>query len=58
MEKHFTVEQMKSALLAVRSKISDAQWSMLRAHYLYRTLSMQRIANYGGLAANQPEGRL
>jgi hypothetical protein len=48
MEKNFTVEQVKAALLAIRSKISDPQMSMLRAHYLYRILSMERIATFGG----------
>ncbi len=48
MDKTFTVEQVKAALLAIRSKISEPQMSMLRAHYLYRTLSMERIANFGG----------
>jgi HNH endonuclease len=48
MDKNFTIEQMKAALLTVRSKISEPQMSMLRAHYLYRTLSMERIATFGG----------
>jgi hypothetical protein len=37
-----------SALVAIRPKISEPQMSMLRAHYLYRTLSMERIAEFGG----------
>jgi hypothetical protein len=48
MEKNFKVAQIKSALSAIRSKISEPQMSMLRAHYLYRTLSMARIALFGG----------
>jgi hypothetical protein len=48
LDKNFTVEQVKAALLAIRPKISEPQMSMLRAHYLYRTLSMERIANFGG----------
>src|ERR1700722_1156048 len=48
MKKNFTVEQMKAALLAVQDKISPPQMSMLRAHYMYRTLSTQRIAVFGG----------
>jgi hypothetical protein len=48
MNKPFPVERVKSALLAIRPKISDPQMSMLRAHYLYRTLSMRRIAAFGG----------
>jgi hypothetical protein len=47
-QKPFPVDQLKSALVAIRPKISDPQMSMLRAHYLYRTLSMERIANFGG----------
>jgi|HubBroStandDraft_2_1064218.scaffolds.fasta_scaffold90872_2 putative restriction endonuclease len=62
MEKTFTVEQMKSALLAVRDKVTEPQMSMLRAHYLYRTLSMRRIATFGGYdnygAANLQYGAL
>jgi hypothetical protein len=46
--KNFTVEQVKSALLAIKNKIAEPQMSMLRAHYLYRTLSMERIASFGG----------
>jgi hypothetical protein len=46
--KHFTAKQMKAALLAVRSKMSEPQESMLRAHYLHRRLSMERIAFFGG----------
>ncbi len=48
MDKTFTAEQVKTALLAIRPKISEPQMSMLRAHYLYRTLSMERIATFGG----------
>ncbi len=47
-DKNFTVEQVRAALTAIRSKISEPQMSMLRAHYLYRTLSMERIATFGG----------
>jgi len=48
MEKPFPVERVGSALLAIQAKISQPQMSMLRAHYLYRTLSMRRIALFGG----------
>jgi hypothetical protein len=48
MEKPFPVERVKAALLAIRPKVSEPQMSMLRAHYLYRTLSMRRIAAFGG----------
>lgn len=48
LDKNFSAEQVKAALLAIRCKVSEAQMSMLRAHYLYRTLSMERIANFGG----------
>src|SRR5437879_10515109 len=53
MEKNFTPEQVRDALLAIRSKISEPQMSMLRAHYLYRTLSMERIAKFGGYRTYQ-----
>jgi hypothetical protein len=46
--KSFTVEQMKSALLAIQGKLSAHQMSMLRAHYVYRMLSMRQIAALGG----------
>ena len=53
---------MKSALLAIRGEISKPQESMLRAQYLYRTLSMERIAKFGGYgeyrAANFQYGAL
>jgi hypothetical protein len=48
MEKPFPIETLKSALLAIRPKISEPQMSMLRAHYLHRRLSMERIAFFGG----------
>jgi hypothetical protein len=48
MKKPFTVKQMRSALLAIQGKITPPQMSMLRFHYLYRTLSTRRIANFGG----------
>jgi hypothetical protein len=48
VQKPFLVDQLRSALVAIRPKISDPQMSMLRAHYLYRTLSMERIAKFGG----------
>jgi hypothetical protein len=48
LDKNFTVDQVKTVLLATRPKISEPQMSMLRAHYLYRTLSMERIACFGG----------
>jgi hypothetical protein len=47
-QKTFPVDQLRSALVAILPKISEPQMSMLRAHYLYRTLSMERIANFGG----------
>jgi hypothetical protein len=47
MEKHFTIEQVKSALRGIRGKISDAQMSMLKAHYLCRIASMETIAKSG-----------
>lgn len=48
IEKPFTIAKVKSALIAIRPKISEPQMSMLKAHYLYRTLSMERIAKFGG----------
>ncbi len=50
MEKPLPIEKVKAALIAVRPKISEPQMSMLRAHYLYRTLSMRRIARELGFA--------
>ena len=62
MEKPFTIEQMKSALIAIRPEIAEPQMSMLRAHYLYRLLSMERIARFGGYSyygsANLQYGKL
>jgi hypothetical protein len=52
VNKNFSVKQMKSALIAIKGKISDPQWAMLRAHYVYRTLSMKKIAFYGGYGGN------
>src|SRR5208282_1084701 len=48
MDKKFTVEQIKSALLAVKAKITVPQWAMLRGHYLHRAASMEKIARFGG----------
>jgi hypothetical protein len=48
MEKPFPVYALKSALETIRPKMSEPQMSMLRAHYLYRTLSMRRIATFAG----------
>jgi hypothetical protein len=47
-DKSFAVGRMKSALLAIKSKISAHQMSMLRAHYIHRMLSMRQIAALGG----------
>jgi hypothetical protein len=62
MEKPFTIEQMKSALIAIRPEIAEPQMSMLRGHYLYRVLSMGRIAKFGGYSyygsANLQYGKL
>jgi hypothetical protein len=44
MEKPFTVEQMKAALLAVRDRITPAQLLMLKGHYGCRIASMAKIA--------------
>jgi len=48
VEKPFSIDQVEFALVAVKPKITDAQMSMLRAHYLYRVLSMERIAEFAG----------
>jgi hypothetical protein len=48
MEKNFTVEQMKAALLAVRDRITPSQLLMLKGHYGYRIASMGQLANFGG----------
>ena len=62
IEKPFTIEQMKSALIAIRPEIAEPQMSMLRGHYLYRVLSMGRIAKFGGYSyygsANLQYGKL
>ena len=62
IEKPFTIEQMKSALIAIRPEIAEPQMSMLRGHYLYRVLSMERIAGFGGYSyygsANLQYGKL
>jgi len=58
MEKNFTVEQVKAALLAIRNKVTDAQLRMLKAHYACRTASMEQIANLGGYGENYRTGNL
>jgi hypothetical protein len=62
VEKPFTIEMVKSALIAVRPKMSEPQMSMLRGRYLYRVLSMERIARFGGYryygSANLQYGKL
>lgn len=62
VEKPFSFERVKSALIAIRPKISEAQMSMLRAHFIYRVLSMERIAQFGGYgdyrSANSQYGTL
>lgn len=62
MKKPFPVAALTSALIAIRPKISDPQQSMLRAHYLNRTLSTGLIGRFGGYdsysAANLHYGKL
>ena len=62
VEKPFTIEMVKTALIAIRPKISEPQMSMLRAHYLYRVLSMERLARFAGYnyygSANLQYGKL
>ena len=48
MEKNFTVEQIKAALLAVRDRITPSQVLMLKGHYGCRIASMGQLANFGG----------
>jgi hypothetical protein len=48
MKKNFTVEQVKSALLKVKPKMTENQRLMLEAHHLHGTLSMARLAENGG----------
>jgi hypothetical protein len=43
----FTVEQVKTALLAIADEMTDSQMSMLRTHYLHRVASMDTIAQFG-----------
>lgn len=58
MDKLFTVDQVKTALLAIRDKVTDAQLRMLKAHYGCRTASMEQIANLGGYGENYRAGNL
>lgn len=48
--KNFTVEQMKSALSAIRGKMSDEQMAMLLGFYVHPVASMETIASFGGYA--------
>ena len=52
MEKNFTVEQVKAALLAVQDRITPAQTLMLKGHHDCRISSMEKIANFGGYGEN------
>jgi hypothetical protein len=48
MEKNFTVDQIKSALLAIQDKITEPQRAMLKGHCEVRLASMKKIADFGG----------
>lgn len=58
MEKNFTVEQMKAALLAVQDRITPAQMLMLKGHYDCRIASMGQLANFGGYGFRYQVGNL
>lgn len=63
MDKPFSVEQIKTALLAVRDGATEPQLRMLKAHYKARTISMDKLAAAGGYgeryrAANSQYGTL
>lgn|ERR1700731_823213 len=58
MDKNFTVEQVKTALLAIQGKVTDAQLRMLKAQYACGTASMEQIANLGGYGENYRTGNL
>jgi hypothetical protein len=47
MDKRFSVEQMKTALLATGS-ITQQQMKMLRAHYMHRTCSFEAMGTFAG----------
>jgi hypothetical protein len=51
MEKNFTVDQIKAALLAIQDKITVPQRAMLKGHSEVRLASMKRIAEFGGYAS-------
>lgn len=48
MEKKLTVDQIKSALLAIQDKITEPQRAMLKGHCEVRLASMKKIADFGG----------
>lgn len=48
MDKPFSKDQMKQALLAVEPKITEKQMIMLQADYARRSISMERLAYAAG----------
>lgn len=51
MEKNFTVDQIKSALLAIQDKMTEPQRAMLKRHSEVRFASMKKIAEFGGYSS-------
>ena len=51
MEKNFTVDQIKTALLAIQDKITEPQRAMLKGHSENGLASMKKIAEFGGYAS-------
>jgi predicted HNH restriction endonuclease len=51
MEKNFTVDQIKAALLSIQDKITVPQRAMLKGHSEVRLASMKKIAKFGGYAS-------
>ena len=51
MEKNFTVDQIKAALLSIQDKITAPQRAMLKGHSEVRLASMKKIAELGGYAS-------
>ena len=58
MKEDAYLEQVKTALLAIRDKVTDAQLRMLKAHYVCRRASVEQIANLGGYGENYRAGNL
>jgi|ERR1035441_5745356 hypothetical protein len=51
MEKNFTVDQIKVALLAIQDKITEPQRAMLKGHSEVHLASTKTIAEFGGYSS-------